>query len=252
MIYRKLISFSLALCVVNVAYSQKLSKKRIEKNFMVGVCYNALNSTNNTDISGIIRTPIEYRRDWQFDNQPSVTLGLNFKNQLTKWFATQLELNLLTTRQKAIVDEAISVNNNKYTTVGTIDFSTLYVYIPVIFGIKVEKNSDFEFGISTAIKIQNWGSQDLIRTVFSEQKECNICGNVNPNPITTFAPAKIVNINDSPKLFNNNLGALVGVNYRFSKNNAVRLRYERDLQYATEFSDLFQSRLSLSFLFKWQ
>lgn len=218
---------------------------------MVGIAYNALESNNAVDIQGTIRTPIAYKRTWDLQYQPSLMLGVAFKSQVWRKMATQIEVNLLSTRQKATIDEAKSVNNNQTATVGTIQFSTLYLHIPIVMRFKIEEASDVELGVIQMFALQNWGREDLTKTIFTEQ--ANVSNPIiNNNPITTFSPPKVVEIFKKPDLFKNNHGFLVGVNYRINPKTSVRLRYERELYSFSRYSDLSQSRLLLNVLFKWK
>jgi hypothetical protein len=248
MIYRKLICFLTFLLMSNIVFGQIKKLKKLEQGFIVGLCYNSVTSTNSVDISGIIRTPIEFERTWQLQNQPSMTIGFALKNKLTQKVATQLEFNLLSTRQKATIDEAKSFNNNKTATSGNIQFSSLFLHIPVIMSFKIEEASEIEIGVFGVFLLQNWSQQSLTKTVFSEQKETLF--STNSNPILTFSPPKIVVLNNRPLVSNNIFGALIGVNYRINEKISVRLRYEAEFENFSDYGDLYQSRLSIGFLFK--
>ncbi len=250
MFYRKSVCFLFFLLITNVVFSQSFFRKKIETSFMAGICYNAIESNNTVDVRGTIRTPIEFRRTWQFQYQPSLTVGVAFKNQIWRKVASQIEVNLLTTRQKATLDETKSVNNNQTTTVGTVQFSTLYLHIPIVMRFRMEAASDLEIGIVQLFHLQNWGREDLTKTVFSEQAESSN-PIVNNNPIITYSPPKVVEITKGTDLLSNNLAFLVGVNYRINPKTSVRLRYERENRFS-QYADLHQSRLSLNFLFKWK
>jgi hypothetical protein len=251
MIYRKFLCFLFFSLVANAAFSQSMFKKKIETSFMAGIVYNAVESNNAVDFQGITRTPIEFKRTWAFQYQPSLMAGVAFKNQVWRKVATQIEVNLLTTRQKATFDETKSVNNNQTATVGTVQFSTLYLHIPIVMRFRMEEASDIEIGFVQLFRLYDWGREDLTKTVFSEQAESPRTI-VNNNPIITYSPPKVLEITKSPDLFTNNYGFLVGVNYKINPKTAVRLRYERELGNFSKYGDLHQSRLSLNFLFKWK
>ena len=254
MIYRNrlcFLPFLLFLLTANATFAQIFLRKRIETNFMVGLAYNALESNNAVDIKGPISTPIEFKRAWQFQYQPSVMVGIGFTNPIWRKVSTQIEVNLLTTRQKARLDETKSVNNNHTATVGTVQFSTLYLHIPVVLRFKMMESSDVEIGFIQLFHLDNWGREDVTKTIFSEQAESpNTIS--NNNPIITYSPPKVLEITQGTELFRNSYGFLVGLNYRINPKTTVRLRYERDLDAFSKYGDLYQSRASLNFLFRWR
>lgn len=253
MIYRNhfcFLPFLLFLLTANAAFAQIFLRKRIETHFMVGIAYNGLQSNNAVDIRGPVNTPIEFKRSWQFQYQPSVMVGVGFTNQLWRKVATQIEVNLLTTRQKARLNETKSVNNNHTATVGTVQFSTLYLHIPVVLRFKMTESSDVEIGLVQLFQLENWGREDMTKTIFSEQAESpNTI--VNNNPIVTYSPPKVLEITQGTEILRNSYGFLIGVNYKINPKTSVRLRYERDGRFST-YGDLYQSRLSLNLLFRWR
>jgi Outer membrane protein beta-barrel domain len=248
MIYRKLIYLLPFLFISNLVFSQSTTKKKLEHSFMIGLNYNTLQSDNTGDGAETYRKIFELNRNWQSKNQPSLAVGYVLKSHLTGRLATQVEFNLVSTRQKAAIDETKTIDNNLTATRGTVQFSAVYLQIPVVFAIKLTQSSNFEIGLVQMFEVHNFGNQNLSKTIFSEQKDSRFVP--NNNPIITYSPAKVVAITDKPNLFRYTVGALVGVNYRINEKIAVRLRYERELENFSQYGDLFQSRFLLSLLLK--
>jgi RNase P/RNase MRP subunit p29 len=248
MIYRKLIYLLPFLFISNVVFSQTNSKKKLEHSFMIGLNYNIVQSNHTVDGGIAYRQVFEFKRTWQTKSQSSLAVGYVLKNNLTRQLATQVEFNLVSTRQKATIDETQTRDNNQTATKGTINFFAIYLQIPVVFSIKVVQSVNFEVGLVQMFELHNFGSQNLVKTVFSEQKDSRF-GPSN-NPIITYSPAKVVAITDKPNLFKYTVGALIGAHYRINEKIAVRLRYERELENFSQYGDLFQSRFMLSLLLK--
>jgi opacity protein-like surface antigen len=250
MMYRQLIFLCLSLLSTQIAYAQTDSDNKWRNGFSIGGCYNAMSAVklrqniNNFSSSG---TPLpNNERMWKFKYQAGFATGFMIKKSYNAQFASQVEFNLVMNRQKAEFSDvppatpaAFQANSE---TSGSIEFNTLYLQIPLIISMNVDKATCLEGGIFINFGVLNNNKKDFKITTTSSF-------NNQTGQFVTFTPPKVEKNTAQPST-NTNFGWLLGVSYQISPTIALRLRYEGGMSGISDFRDLREQRLFVGAVFR--
>ncbi len=228
--------------------------KQWETGFFASGCFNVMtaasySSNNNSTFNGNFNTSTNVfgvNRTWKFEYQSGFSMGVFGRRVLGENFSTLIECNILLSRQTAVLDETpilttpqnlTSIFNNFVATQGTTTLNNLYLQIPFLLCLRLDKATNGEAGLFMTSSLANNSTQDIKVSTLTEF-------NSQTGVVTTLAQPKILTRTAKPDI-SLSLGWVLGFHYTINPKFGVRVRYEGGLTSFSEFSDLRENRMSV-------
>jgi hypothetical protein len=253
----KLIFIIVSLLLVQNAHSQEVTEKKWVRGVFAGGCFNVMTAgsqTVNTNSSqptfggfSVAINPLGTDRIWKYEYQGGFTFGGYAKRIISDNFSLQVELNVLLSSQKATLEDnpidgaalgQTLLFSNLVATKGTTTLNNLYLQIPFLMNIKLDKSTTLDAGLFVTNSLINNSTKEMTVSTLTEF-------NSQTGVVTTLAKPKAVKNSEKPSI-NMGIGWILGVHYAINNKFGVRLRYEGGMTSFSEFSDLRENRMSVS------
>jgi hypothetical protein len=233
------------LFLTEIAYAQS----KWESGLTVGGCFNVMSEAKVTgDNFFTAASSFGKSREWTFQHQAGLVIGVSTKRTMTERFSIQAELNIVWSRQKAdFNDELINDPNNMFLSVqqpflnkGYLQFNTVYLQFPFIVTLQLDAATSAELGVFGVRSLSNKSSQALTTLTASTFDP-------KTGQLIFFPTPQIIEMTTTPNMTSGS-GWLLGLHYRLNKAFAVRMRYEGGMSRLANFNDLKENRLMVGMI----
>jgi hypothetical protein len=257
----KLIFIACLLCITQNAHSQDVTEKKWSHGVFAGGCFNVMttgaltvnNNNNAPNINGrtVATNPLGTDRVWKYEYQAGFTFGGYAKRLISDNFSLQAEINVLLSRQNATLEDnpidGVALGQTLLfsylvATKGTTTLNNLYLQIPFLMNISLDKSTVLDAGLFVTNSMVNNSTQDMTVSTLTEF-------NAQTGVVKTLDKPKVVKKTEKPTM-TMSMGWILGVHYAINDKFGVRLRYEGGMTSFSEFSDLRENRMSVSLSYK--
>jgi hypothetical protein len=211
------------------------------------------NNNNAPNINGrtVATNPLGTDRIWKYEYQSGFTFGGYAKRLISDNFSLQAEINVLLSRQNATLEDnpvdGVALGqtllfSTLVATKGTTTLNNLYLQIPFLMNISLDKSTVLDAGLFVTNSMMNNSTQDMTVSTLTEF-------NSQTGAVKNLDKPKVVKKTEKPTM-TTGMGWILGVHYAINDKFGVRLRYEGGMTSFSEFSDLRENRMSVSLSYK--